>query len=53
MYLVDTSVWIHVLQPEGDSSIRSRRKPVIVNEETAVTEWIILELMTGLLASER
>jgi hypothetical protein len=53
MYLVDTSVWIHALRPEGDSSIRSRLKPLIVSGETAVTEWIILELMTGLLSPER
>lgn len=52
MYLVDTSIWIHALRPEGDPSIRSRLKPLIVGGETAVTEWIILELMTGLLASE-
>jgi hypothetical protein len=53
MNLVDTSVWIHALRPEGDPSIRSRLKPLIVGGETAVTEWIILELMTGLLAPER
>ena len=53
MYLVDTSVWIHALRPEGDPSIHSRLKPLIVSGETTVAEWIILELMTGLLASER
>ena len=53
MYLVDTSVWIHALRPAGEPSIRSLLKPLIVNGETAVTEWILLELMTGLRAGER
>jgi predicted nucleic acid-binding protein len=53
MYLVDTSVWIHALRPSGHSAIRSQLKPLIVNGETAVTEWILLELMTGLTKTER
>ena len=53
MYLVDTSVWIHALRPSGNPSIQSLLKPLIVSGDTAVTEWILLELMTGLLASER
>jgi predicted nucleic acid-binding protein len=53
MYLVDTSVWIHALRPSGNPSVRSLLKPLIVSGNTAVTEWILLELMTGLLASER
>ena len=53
MYLVDTSVWIHALRPAGHPSIRSLLRPLIVSGETAITDWILLELMTGLLASER
>ena len=53
MYLVDTSVWVHALRPAGHAGIRSLLKPLIVSGETAVTYWILLELMTGLLASER
>lgn len=53
MYLVDTSVWIHALRPSGQTAIRSLLKPLIVNAETAITDWIILELMTGLRTSER
>jgi predicted nucleic acid-binding protein len=53
MYLVDTSVWIHALRPAGHPSIRSLLRPLIVGGETAITDWILLELMTGLLASER
>jgi len=53
MYLVDTSVWIHGLRPEGSAVIRSRLRPLILAGETAITEWIILELMTGLRGNER
>ena len=53
MYLVDTSVWIHALRPAGRPSIRSLLRPLIVSGETATTDWILLELMTGLLSSER
>jgi len=53
VYLVDTSVWIHALRPSGHPAIQSQLKPLIVNGETAVTEWILLELMTGLTKAER
>ena len=53
MYLVDTSAWIHALRPAGHPTIRSLLKPFIARGETALTEWILLELMTGLRASER
>ncbi|MGH7318652.1 MAG: type II toxin-antitoxin system VapC family toxin [Candidatus Rokuibacteriota bacterium] len=53
MYLVDTSVWIHALRPAGHPAVRSLLRPLIVRGETATTEWILLELMTGLRASER
>jgi predicted nucleic acid-binding protein len=47
-----TSVWIHALRPSGHPAIQSQLKPLIVNGETAVTEWILLELMTGLTKAE-
>ena len=53
MYLVDTSVWIHALRPSGHPAIQSQLKPLIVSGETAVTEWILLELMKGLTKTER
>jgi len=53
MYLVDTSIWIHALRPTGNAEIQARLKPLIVNGQTAVTEWILLELMTGLVKSEQ
>lgn len=53
MYLVDTSIWIHGLRPRGNSVIRSRLKPLILSGNTAITEWILLELMTGLTKSEQ
>lgn len=48
MYLVDTSIWIHALRPSGSSAIQSRLRPLIADGQTVVTEWILLELMTGL-----
>jgi len=53
VYLVDTSVWIHALRPAGHPLIQSLLKPLIRNGETALTEWIVLELMTGLRTNER
>ncbi len=52
MYLVDTSAWIHALRPSGSPAIREMIRPLIVSDRTAVTEWIILELMTGLTRAE-
>lgn len=52
MYLVDTSVWIHGLRPGGSPAIRSLLKPLLVSGDTAITDWILLELMTGLRSSE-
>jgi len=53
MYLVDTSIWIHALRPTGNAEIQARLKPLIVDGQTTVTEWILLELMTGLVKSEQ
>ncbi len=53
MHLVDTSVWVHALRPSGHTAIRALLRPLILNGEVAVTEWILLELMTGLRTSER
>ena len=52
MYLVDTSVWIHALRPKGNPEIRARLRPLIIAGEAAVSEWILLELITGLRKSE-
>ena len=52
MYLVDTSVWIHALRPSGSPDIQARLKPLIATGRTAITEWILLELMTGLPKSQ-
>ena len=53
MYLVDTSVWIHAVRPTRNAEIQARLKPLIVNGQTSITEWILLELMTGLVKSEQ
>jgi predicted nucleic acid-binding protein len=47
MYLVDTSIWIHALRPSGSRAIQANIKPFIVAGRTAITDWILLELMTG------
>lgn len=52
MYLVDTSVWIHALRRRGNVEIRSRLRALVLAGETAVTEWIVLELMAGVSRSE-
>jgi hypothetical protein len=52
MYLVDSSVWIHALRPSGSPAIRGALRPLILSDQVAITEWILLELMTGLLKSE-
>ena len=51
-YLVDTSVWIEGLRPGGSPAIRSLLKPLIAGGQVALTEWILLELMTGLRSKE-
>lgn len=53
MVLVDTSIWICALRPAGPPAIQSRLKPLILSGEAVITEWILLELMTGLRKTER
>ena len=53
MHLVDTSVWIEFLRPSGSPEIQRRLKPLIQTGTIALTEWIILELMTGLRTTEQ
>ena len=53
MFLIDTSVWIHALRPRGNAAIQSELKTLVINGATAVTDWILLELMTGLSRSEK
>ncbi len=53
MVLLDTSVWIFALRPSGSQKIQSRVRTVILNGEAALTDWIMLELMTGLRKEQR
>jgi len=53
MHLVDTSVWIEFLRPTGSRAIQQELRPLIRSGQVAVTEWIILELMTGLRSDDR
>ena len=53
MHLVDTSVWIEFLRRSGSSEIQKRLNPLIRSGSVAVTEWIILELMTGLRSHDK
>lgn len=53
MHLVDTSVWVQFLRPSGSPEIQSQLKPLIQAGSIALTEWIILELMTGLRSNEQ
>ncbi len=52
MELVDTSVWIEFLRPRGSKPVQRRLQPIIQTGQAATTEWIVLELMTGLRAGE-
>ncbi|MGH7356580.1 MAG: type II toxin-antitoxin system VapC family toxin [Candidatus Rokuibacteriota bacterium] len=52
MHLVDTSVWVHALRPKANPGVAARLRPLIVAGQAAVTEWILLELITGLGKSE-
>jgi predicted nucleic acid-binding protein len=51
--LVDTSVWIEFLRPSGSRDVQLKLQPLIRSGNVALTEWIILELMTGLQSTER
>lgn len=53
MHLVDTSVWVEFLRRSGSRAIQARLRPLILNGEAALTEWIVLELMTGLRSTEK
>jgi predicted nucleic acid-binding protein len=53
MYLVDTSVWIHGFRPSGSLAIRSLLRALILADGAAITDWVVLELMTGLSRSEQ
>lgn len=48
MVLLDTSVWIFALRSLGSPEIQARVRPLILNGEAALSDWIVLELMTGL-----
>lgn len=52
MYLVDTSIWIHALRPQGDPGIKERLRPLVASGHAATTAWILLELMTGIRSGE-
>jgi predicted nucleic acid-binding protein len=53
VYLVDTSVWVEFLRRSGSRAIQTQLRPLVLNGDVALTEWIVLELMTGLRASEK
>ena len=53
MHLVDTSVWVEFLRRSGSRAIQARLRPLILNGEVALADWIVLELMTGLRATEK
>lgn len=52
MHLVDTSVWIHALRPKGSPMVKEKLRPLILSGQAALTDWIVLELMTGIRSHE-
>lgn len=52
MNFVDTSVWIEFFRSAGNRTIRSNLQSLILSGHVAITDWIILELMAGIRATE-
>ena len=52
MNFVDTSVWVEFFRSGGNRAVRSSLQSLILSGDVAITEWIILELMAGLRATE-
>jgi hypothetical protein len=46
-------VWIEFLRRPGSPAIQALLKPLILQGHVALTEWILLELMTGLGRAEK
>jgi predicted nucleic acid-binding protein len=53
VHLVDTSVWVEFLRRSGSAVIQARLRPLILQGQVAVANWIVLELMTGLSRTEK
>jgi predicted nucleic acid-binding protein len=49
---VDTSAWIEFLRPSGSRTIQGNLQSLIQAGAVAITEWVILEVMVGIRASE-
>jgi predicted nucleic acid-binding protein len=49
---VDTSAWIEFFRSGGNRTVRSNLQALILSGDVAITEWIILELMAGIRATE-
>jgi predicted nucleic acid-binding protein len=49
---VDTSAWIEFFRSGGNRTVRSNLQSLILTGDVAITEWIILELMAGIRATE-
>ncbi|MFZ5862234.1 MAG: PIN domain-containing protein [Nitrospirota bacterium] len=45
-------MWVHVLRPHGDSATQERLRPLLIGGQTALIDWVILELMTGIRSRE-
>ena len=52
MNLVDTSAWIEFFRSGGNPHVRSSLQSLILGDDVAITEWIILELMSGIRSTE-
>lgn len=47
MFLVDTSVWIWALRPDGVAAIRQRVGEILAERNGATTPMVLLELLSG------
>jgi predicted nucleic acid-binding protein len=53
VHLVDTSVWVEFLGKSGSPAVQAQLRPLVLNADVALADWIVLELMTGLRATEK
>jgi predicted nucleic acid-binding protein len=47
MYLVDSSVWIEYLRPQGSAAVKSRVREVLQREEAVCCGVVVVEVLRG------
>ena len=47
LYLIDTSIWIEALRPQGNGAIRQRVNEILTERKAAIIPVVMLELLSG------